>query len=250
MKPFDEQSKIINIVVPCRNAPDNMPALAESLINQDHQDWKCYIVSDNCESTYKAASQIQDPRFFAFKNHERQFALKNIYNTCAGLPTDARIAIIDGDDRLCNNKALELVNQAFNEGNQIVWTANKWDDRDENSSGPINMRADPYDHPWVTSHMRCFKNDLLMQVPVANFQDNKGHWFPRGYDQALMLPMLHLASKEGYKVKYIDEVCYLYCHKGSSTPKVEHTDGILEASIVATIRDRGYLDSTTCKAEG
>lgn len=183
------------------------------------------------------------PDAFAFTKQEfRVYALKNIVSTVYSLNMHGPVVILDGDDELCHPKALEFIKEAYEEGNMMAWTDMTSDDPTFGSNnGPMPVGADPYAYPWVSSHLRSFHTDILRRVDFQNFRDNEGYWFKRGYDQALMLPMLHVCKELGYKTKYIPEVCYKYNHFGSSTPQHEHTGGRYESSIVNTVRQRGYV---------
>jgi hypothetical protein len=68
------------------------------------------------------------------------------------------------------------------------------------------QNVNPYQYPWCSSHLRTFDARLLDAISDDNFKDHLGNWFERGYDQALMLPLLATATAR----KYIPEVCYFY----------------------------------------
>ena len=84
---------------------------------------------------------------------------------------------------------------------------------------------------------------ILTKGYVFSTSERKaGAWFKRGYDQALMLPLLYYCYKNKLKACYLPRICYIYNHKGSSTPKTEHTGGKLEESIATFLRHRGYIE--------
>ena len=71
-----------------------------------------------------------------------------------------------------------------------------------------------------------------------NFLDANEKWFERGYDQALMLPLLSLTKNR----KYIDEICYLYNIDSSSIPKDERNwHEMKQISTINFVRARGFL---------
>ena len=119
---------------------------------------------------------------------------------------DVIIGTIDGDDSLCNENTVKLVLSAYEDGNDVVWTGHRWDINSLNISKDMPSNVNPYQWPWCTSHFRTFRANMLKSIKDDNFKDTAGNWFERGYDQALMLPLLSLTNNR----KYIDEICYLY----------------------------------------
>ena len=236
----------LNIIVPCRYAADNLFRLVKSVKDQTHEDWRMYIAVDFDRGTADMAYAIalDDDRIEVVATETRLYALKNIINTIDHFRIQGPTGIIDGDDYLSRTDTFEMVVKEYEKGHQIVWTDMVSDDpyfESNNQQHPIG--ADPYTSPWVSSHFRTFDSTLLSYIDLRNFKDTEGNWFKRGYDQVLMLPLLHVCNNLGLSYKYIDEPCYMYRHTGSSTPKEEHTGGRLESSIVNFVRARGYVGS-------
>jgi len=75
------------------------------------------------------------------------------------------------------------------------------------------------------------------KISDNNFKDHNGNWFQRGYDQALMLPLLKLTQKR----KYIDEICYLYNIESVSVNDRNWAE-MRQLSTINLIRARGFLD--------
>ena len=105
-----------------------------------------------------------------------------------------------------------------------------------NISKPMPPNVDPYSWGWCSSHLRTFKSNLLSSIKDDNFKDLYGNWFERGYDQALMLPVLHVANKR----KYLSEVCYRY-NINSVSIKDRSWEEKKQHSTVNIIRSRGFL---------
>jgi hypothetical protein len=63
-----------------------------------------------------------------------------------------------------------------------------------------------------------------------------GKWFERGYDQALMLPIL----KQTTKRKYINEICYLYNIDSVSVDDRDWAE-MKQISTINMVRARGLL---------
>ena len=237
-----DQPKIV-FIVPAYNIEKNIAMLIESIIGQDYNNWSCVIIDDISEDATWENLDLHlknDTRFSLVKNSEKKYALKNIIEQSRKFEDDDSviIAVIDGDDSLCNSSASKILARAYQEGNEVVWTAHRWDTNGMNISGPVPAKVNPYFWPWRSSHLRTFKSSLLRKISDKNFQDRSGNWFKRGYDQALMLPLMHVAQKH----VYVPEVCYLYNIDSSSIPSEERN--WCEREQIATInfvRARGFV---------
>ena len=173
------------------------------------------------------------------ENEEKKYALKNIIDVARKYQDDedAIIAVIDGDDQLCNDNTVSLLLDEYEKGNDVVWTGHKWDINGINISKDMPKNVDPYGWPWCTSHLRTFRSSLLSKISDENFKDPWGNWFQRGYDQALMLPLLKLTDNR----KYIDEICYLYNIDSVSVNDRDWAE-MSQLSTINLVRSRGFLD--------
>ena len=99
---------------------------------------------------------------------------------------------------------------------------------------PSNVN--PYQWPWCTSHFRTFRASLLSEISDENFKNIKGEWFERGYDQALMLPLLYLTKNR----KFIEDVCYLYNIESVSVNDRDWAE-MKQISTINLVRSRGFL---------
>ena len=226
-------------IVPCFNASRNLERLGASLINQTSDDWDAIIIDDMSEDdTYEVASKFRKDSFTAIKNTEKKYALRNIVETARQFENDEDliIAVVDGDDYLCNDRTVEILIDNYREGHDVVWTAHRWDINNINISKPIPENVDPYSWPWSSSHLRTFKSSLLREVSDLNFLNHSGEWFKRGYDQALMLPLLHVCNSR----KYVNEICYVYNIESVSMPYRDYEESN-QISTVNIVRSRGFL---------
>ena len=230
-------------VVPSFNIEKNINALISSLEVQENKNWNCIIVDDmSTDKTHEALkSRIsEDVRFKIVSNTEKKYALRNIIEQSRNheKDSDVIIAVIDGDDSLCNEKTVDILLEGYARGNDVLWTAHKWDTNGMNISGPIPKGINPYFWPWKSSHLRTFKSSLLSKISDRNFQNIKGEWFKRGYDQALMLPLMHVSDS----FEYVPDVCYLYNIDSSSIASSERDWCEREQiSTINFVRARGFV---------
>lgn len=232
-------------VVPCFNAGPNLHDLAASFRIQMDSEWRAMLIDDmSTDDTWVRlmALNSEDDRFrpVRFQPGEKRFALRNVVETVASFAADDDIiAVVDGDDQLCNDRTVGLLKDAYQKGAEAVWTAHRWDINNLNISGDLPASVNPYQHPWRTSHLKTFRASVLKGIPQSNFKDHRGEWFQRGYDQALYLPILHHARGEG-KRAYIPEVCYLYRINSVSVRDRDWAERA-QLSTVNLVRARGYL---------
>lgn len=230
--------KDVTFIIPCYNASRNINALYASLASQTDRDWNAVFIddmsTDDTAATLKALVK-RDGRVRVIINDEKKFALRNIVEAARQEPKNV-VAIIDGDDELCNDNAVGLLKAAHATPGMVVWTAHKWDINGMNISREMPQRVNPYQVPWVSSHLKTFDASLLDKVSDVNFKDHKGNWFERGYDQALFLPLLAVASER----KYLNEVCYLYKINSCSVDDRDWAE-MKQHRTINFIRSRGFV---------
>ena len=190
--------KII-LISPCFNAEDNIDNLTRSVLNQDDERWEHILIDDISEDDTSGkiiGLSSSDKRFIPVINKDKKFALRNIIEEARKYQDqeDVIIGIIDGDDALCNNNTISLVLAEYEKGADVVWTGHKWDINGINISRSMPSNVDPYQWQWSSSHFRTFRSTLLKGISDKNFKDLDNKWFERGYDQALMLPILSVTT--------------------------------------------------------
>jgi len=232
----------IVFISPCYNAEKNIKKLVDSIRSQNDPRWHHVIIDDiSTDNTYEVAQKYTqgDPKFTVVKNDEKKYALRNIIEAARDFEDeDVVIATVDGDDYLCNDNAVNKILQCYVSGYDVVWTAHRWDINGMNISRAMPEDVNPYQWPWCTSHLRTFRSSLLKSICDKNFQDWKGSWFKRGYDQALMLPLLSLTKKRFF----LEDVCYQYNIESVSLPAAERDKCERDQiSTVNFVRSRGFL---------
>ena len=230
-------------ISPCYNVSSNLKTLIDSTKGQTSDQWHHFLIddisSDNSADMMKEMVE-NDDRYTVIINEQKKYALRNIIDVARTYQDhdDIIIGVIDGDDSLCNNDTVSLTLDAYEKGSDIVWTGHRWDVNSLNISRQMPLNVNPYQWPWCTSHFRTFRASLLKNVIDKNFIDANGQWFERGYDQALMLPLLCLTKNR----RYIDEICYLYNIDSSSIPKDKRNwHEMKQISTINFVRARGFL---------
>ena len=229
-------------IVPMFNAAPHVGELIKSLQAQTNPNWEAILIDDMSEDdTIFMANHCSgnDERITVISNKEKKWALKNVVDNARNVNLNDITAVLDGDDALCNEKTVDLIlNEYQDEDVGTVWTGHKWDINNINISKelPDDPPVNPYEYPWVTSHLKTFRASLIHDIHDNNFKDMYVDWFKRGYDQALYLPLLHLSKKR----KYIDEVCYLYRINSNSMKHREWKEQD-QLNTVKLVRARGFI---------
>jgi hypothetical protein len=237
------------IIVPAFNL-DQVASdlLVDSLAAQTNQSFRAVFAVDNCgksAGSLKTSLTRLSPDFeYKLKISERRrYALANIvYTLYATIYADTTwVGILDGDDYLAKACVIDRVSQEYGKGARVAWSQFYWDGEISSLSAELPKHANPYSHPWVSSHFKTFCYKLFFEVPVANYMGPDGKFFRRCYDHALMMPLLWQCQVNNYFTSYIPEPLYFYNNKKSSIPYSEHSGGSREAKLAAFIRSRGFV---------
>ena len=237
--------KNICFVSPTYNASFHLEECYESLKEQSNPNWEWVILNDmSDDDTFKIANSIvksdKRERVTVINHDHKKFSLKGIYDYLSKYNdfSEQIIAILDGDDALCNENTVDLILKEYNDNPQLdaLWTAHSWDINSMNISRELPEKINPYQYPWVSSHLKTFKVNVFKQIKEENFKDLDENWFERGYDQALYLPILHLAKDR----KFLNEICYLY-RINSNSLKVRPEKEKNQMDTIRLVRSRGYV---------
>ena len=131
-------------ISPCFNASRNLKNLIDSVRSQEDSRWEHIFIDDiSVDDTVEEFSKIikGDERFSIVKNTEKKYALKNIIDVARKFEKDRDtiIAVIDGDDQLCNDKTVSLLMEEYENGSDVVWTGHRWDVNGINISRDIDL---------------------------------------------------------------------------------------------------------------
>lgn len=199
----------------------------DSLLNQEYGNYAVIYV-DDCSSDGTAdlvKEYLQEHDVFnrvnLIVNKTRQKALQNLYDSIHTCNNTDIVVIVDGDDRLFDNKVLSYINSVYQDPN--VWlTYGQFIEYPSKEVGfckqyPKDViekkRFRYYTHS--PSHLRTFYAGLFKKIHKEDlmFQDE---FFPICYDLAIMFPMLEMT---GGRFKFIPDVLLEY---NSENPINDH----------------------------
>jgi len=207
------------VVVPLYNAEKWISKCVRSLQLQKNKNFKCYFVDDiSTDNSVHNLKKIisDDSRFTLIQNENKRFALGNIADTLSNIECQDEdiVILLDGDDWLASTYTLDILADTY-EKNSCLMTYGSYI---YNPSGARGIEPSAYpedviksnsyreDH-WRASHLRSFKYSLWKNLNHDDLRDETGDYYKMAYDQAIMLPLLEMASD---KALYVEDSLYVY----------------------------------------
>jgi glycosyltransferase involved in cell wall biosynthesis len=232
-------------VIPTFNNERTIQQTLMSIVSQSYPNWSVRMRDDmstdstvNFVRNFAKAFGIED-RFHITENEEKFYSPRNVLEETFRCNDDDIICRIDGDDWLCDLDALAIINHRYDTLNcDILWTKHRWNfDNNMNISGILPKNADPYKHPWVSSHFRTFRKGLINRVNPENFRDESGEHFTRLEDQSIFLPLLTVSEGNWHF-----EPITAYHYTIDMRPQTFQTDAAkYQKSLAEFVRNRGFI---------
>lgn len=235
-------------VIPTRNSVNTLKQAVASMAFQSYGRWRAVVV-DDCSTDGTADFLVQTvdafgvrDKFTVIRNTERKWEIANTLIALSEVSPDEIVCRLDLDDYLCDLNALEITAKAYEhfKNVDVVYSKHRWFDEERltnfNISAQLPPGADPYVHPWVTSHFKTFRRSLLNGVSDENFRGQDGEYFKRIGDQAFMLPAL----KNARDWLFLEYPFYAYrCSLKQETFQTD--DAKFQAQEAEFLRRRGYV---------
>lgn len=242
-------------VAPMYNASKTLGQCLASLVGQSYKDWRIILiddVSDQREVVAEAEIITRwrtlcqpgmrdddcDAQIRVVWNSEKRWEVANVLHGISMCGPEDIVCRIDADDWLTDLDALTYLNALYERtGVEALWTAHRWGFTDRNISGPMPIDADPYVHPWVSSHLKTFRKRLIDDVKDENFRGPDGGYVRRAGDQALYLPILHRAKRRAF----VPRVMYHYTIVDEPTT-YQTDDARFQRDEALFVRERGFIE--------
>ena len=232
--------------MPAYNAAETIARSIFSVWFQTYPNWKIVIRDDmSTDGTPEIIDALRnqlglgEDKLSLTVNTEKMWEIKNIVEGLKESETNDIICRLDGDDWLCDSDALSIIDHRYKTlGCDVLWTSHRWSFTNQNISGPLPKNADPYKHPWVSSHLKTFRKSLIEDVKDENFRGKDGEYFKRIGDQTIYLPVLHQAAGNWH---YEPIVAYHYTI--DMQPQTFQTnDAKFQKSEGEYLRSRGFVE--------
>jgi len=215
---------------------------------------KCYrhiiVDNDSDDDTEKYISMYRDNDNIEFiLNKPRKYKSQNLYEIINTLEDEDIVCILDSDDEFANNDVLEILDKVYTSNTSLEYVYSNY----KFSHGIIGNNTEipndswnPYKGEWITGHLTTFKAKCFKNININNFLGINGEWFKMACDQALNLPILFNIwekNKNFNKVKYINEIFYIYNFHGNQFKQrsSDSQDAKLAIHYSILLRQRGFI---------
>lgn len=249
-------SKRFCIIAPTYNAEKTVRQAMLSLAAQTYKNWKLILIDDvSTDETRRTALNLasalgiysfgceETNKFQLVSNSTKKWEIENTLVGLANCNDDDIVVRFDMDDYLINNTAFEQLAMLYEQNPTVdaIWTNHRWFSEKDgltntNISGPMAQGADPYKHPWVSSHMKTWRKHVSNGVSDENYRGEDGKYFTRIGDQAFYLPVLKLSRDIGHFA--IDAYAYR-CDQSQETFQTD--DAKHQAAEAQFLRKRGFV---------
>lgn len=240
--PYPE--KPIVIVIPSYNNHKWYADNLQSVLSQNYTNFRV-IYTDDCspDGTGDLVEKYlidndPDQKIYLIKNITRRGALHNLYTMIYMCNDDEIIVTLDGDDWLPDNDVLTRLNEVYSSGE--VWlTYGQFQMHPSGIRGWASPMPDYIvegnafrDFQHLPTHLRAFYAWLFKKI---NFEDllYLGEFYPMTWDQAMMFPMIEMASE---RHQFISEIMYIYNDENSISD--HHVSRQLQEHLAQVIKKK------------
>jgi len=206
-----------NVIVPFYNCEKWIGKCIDSVKRQKYKNFTCVLVDDmSTDNTIDVVRKkiAGDQRFKLIVNKTKKYALRNIVETIDVLECkDEDINILlDGDDWFASSKTLCRLCDAYEDNTLMTYGSYVYNPGGQKGVEPSEYPEEVVKNntfrqdQWRASHLRTFKHKLWKHLDKNDLKDGD-KYYEMTYDQAIMLPLLEMASERS---KYIPEVLHVY----------------------------------------
>lgn len=167
----------------------------ESLARQTFENYRIVFVDDaSTDSTLTVAAEALNRLFSGrhelVRNLETYGKARNAHEVLRRASAADFVAILDADDQLVDDRILEDMADAYDNGYDVVWSNYVTDQGGLGGNGALDPFASPRSQGWKTSHFFSFRKLLFDAVDASYLQDDEGNWLTAACDFAIAFPIL------------------------------------------------------------
>jgi glycosyltransferase involved in cell wall biosynthesis len=238
-------------LIPAYNCEKEIKQTLMTIFSQSYNDWRIIFIDDvSSDNTTDVAKELinshgYEGRTCFIKREEKYGEVRNTIEELKFIADREVVVRLDAGDWLTDNDTLYFLNQIYKEHKPAVcWTAQRWAYTNYGISKQMNLEPNMsvYQHPWVSSHLKTFRAASLKKVSMKNFFDDDGNWIMIACDQAVFLPMMHLAIKEKSPLVFLPLVCYHYNIDLEKPDLFTEDRSVVQKQSAEWIRERGYVE--------
>tara|TARA_A100001015_G_scaffold319964_1_gene444688 strand:+ start:1017 stop:1745 length:729 start_codon:yes stop_codon:yes gene_type:complete len=237
------------ILTPAYNCQEKIINTAYSLIGQTYKNWDWIICDDmSTDNTAEVSLELMKKNGLSEKcqiisRKEKYGEVRNTHEETIKLEDNCVVVRLDAGDWLTDLGCLEYLKMVYEKYDPaVVWTAHRWAFTDYNISGQIDQSISLYDQPWKSSHLKTFRVKDFKKLNPKNFLDDNGDYIMIACDQAVFLPLMEKARRNGRPLIFFPRVMYHY-DINLEDPELFTKDRSINQKISAEwIRERGYIE--------
>jgi glycosyltransferase involved in cell wall biosynthesis len=238
-------------LIPVYNCRDEISQTLFSIFAQSYKQWRVILIDDvSSDGTAEVARELVEclghrSKIMFIRRTEKYGEVRNTVEEIEHIADEEVVVRLDGGDWLTDNDTLYFLNQIYQKHNPAVcWTAQRWAYTNYGISKQMNLEPNQsvYQHPWVSSHLKTFRASDLKKVNHKNFYDDDGNWIMIACDQAIFLPMMHIAVKDQRLLVFLPLVCYHYNIDLDKPDLFTEDRSVIQKQSAEWIRERGYVE--------
>jgi len=238
-------------LIPAFNCRSTIKQTLLSIFSQSYDNWRAIIIDD--VSTDDTGTFVEDfskncgfgKNIKVIRRDEKYGEVRNTITEIDNIDDDEVVVRVDGGDWLTENDCLYMLDKIYEKHSPAVcWTGQRWAYTNYGISKEMILKPNQsvYDHPWVSSHLKTFRASALKKVDKKNFFDDEGNWIMIACDQAVFLPMMHLAVNNNIPIVFYPAICYHYNIDLNKPDLFTEDRSIMQKQSAEWIRNRGYID--------
>ncbi|MCH9617296.1 MAG: hypothetical protein SP4CHLAM5_04200 [Chlamydiia bacterium] len=243
--PFPAREKEMVICIPSYNNELYYKKNLDSVFSQEYTNYRVIYIDDaSTDNTLELVTEyVKDrgleDRLTLIHNNENRGATANWYKMVHMIDGDAIVISLDGDDFLAHDGVLRRINQAY--ADERVWVT-----YGNYSTYPAGELGHPYPvrssffkrgghrtSRFYWSHLRTFYAALFQKMPLSQFQDASGQFYPMSSDVAIMQGLIDMAPDH---VFFIPSVLYRY-----------NRENVLNDDKIGRARQKNYTKHISTK---
>ena len=237
------------IITPAYNCANEIRTTLFSVIGQTYKNWELIILDDmSTDNTVDVINELATSLGLADKvivksRNEKYGEVRNTFEE-VNLCDEADVIVrLDAGDFITDLGCFEYLNAIYEQYDPaVLWTAHRWAFTDQNISGPIDINISVYEQPWRSSHMKTFRVKDFLGLNEVNFKDSLGNWIMIGCDQAIFLPMMERARRNGRNLIFLPRIMYHYNINLDDPDLFKSERSLKQKSSGEWIRKRGYVE--------
>lgn len=238
-------------ITPAYNCESKIDLTIRSAAMQTYENWRMYIVNDmSTDGTIDAIKKsckkygLKIGSKVEIINRQEKFGeVRNTVDICEKLDERDIVVRLDAGDWLTDMGCLEVLNMVYSQHDPaVMWTNQRWSWTNHSICGPIDPNISVYEQPWRSSHLKTFRAKSIKGINRENFLDNTGNWIMIACDQAVFLPMMERARRQGLPLIYLPMVMYHYDINLQDANLFKHDRSLAQKMSAEKIRERGYID--------